>query len=224
MNKKQDNSNAGFSLIELIIAITIMAVLGSILTATYLRYLEEARKTKALANATTIYKTAQIAIIDASVHENQAFHYALKFEETIDGETVRLGRFSNQSLYKYLQESGGSGSRSNALSKNADYHIAALLASSIPGADSEIQSDMLQDKSPIGDSHSTKYIANHPGEYGEVVFAMAYDEYGQIVYFQCVYDNYFMTWGENGLTAERVSDSTSFNNWPRTRAPGTDGW
>ncbi len=221
---KRTNSNAGFSLIELIIAIAIMAVLTGIVTLSYFGYLERARKTRALTNAKAIYTAAQVAIIDTSAFENEAFHYALKFEETIDGETRRMGRFSNQSLYKYLQESGGSGSLSNALSKNADYRIASLLAGSIPGADSEIASDTLKDKSPIGDSSSTKYISEHPETYGEVVFAMAYDEYGQIIYFQCVYDKYFMSWDQSGLTAERVSDNTKFNDWPRTRASGTDGW
>lgn len=221
---KKANPNAGFTLVELIITIAIMAVLTGIVSLSYFSYLENAKKTRALTNAKAIYTAAQIAIIDASAFEDEAFHYALKFEETINGETVRLGRFSNQSLYKYLQESQGAGSMSSALSKETDYRIAALLAGSIPGANSDISSNALKDQSPIGDGHSTKYISAHPEEYGEVVFAMAYDEYGQIVYFQCVYDGYFMTWDENGLTAERASDSTYFNNWPRTRASGTDGW
>ncbi len=225
MDKRNSaNPDAGFSLIELIITIAIMAVLTGVVTISFFTYLENAKKTRALTNAKSIYTAAQIAIIDTSAFENEAFHYALKFEETIDGENVRLGRFSNQSLYKYLQESNGSGSLSSALSKKADYRIASLLAGSIPGADSNISSDVLKDKSPIGDSNSTKYIADHPEEYGEVVFAMAYDSYGQIVYFQCVYDKYFMNWDQNGITAERVSESTHFNDWPRTRASGTDGW
>lgn len=225
MSDKKKISNAGFSLVELIIVIAIMAVLGSFLAAVVLQYVEEARKTRALACARTLYKASQLAIIDASVREEQAFHYALKFEETIDGETVRMGRFSNQSLYKFLQESNGAPSQSDALSKAADYHIAKQVAGSIPGADSEIASDLLKNKSPIGDGNSTKYIAEHPNEYGKVVFAMAYNEYGEIIYFQCVYDNYFMTWSSStNYTAERVSESTKFNNWPRTRAAGADGW
>ena len=225
MSDRKKNPNAGFSLVELIIVIAIMAVLGSIVAVVYLQYVEEARKTRALATARALYKASQLAIIDASAQEEQAFRYALKFEETIDGETVRMGRFSNQSLYKFLQESNGAPSQSSALSKAADYHIAQLIAGSIPGADSEITSDLLKDKSPIGDGNSTKYIASHPDEYGKVVFAMAYNEYGEIIYFQCVYDNYFMTWSSStDYTAERVSDNTKFNDWPRTRAPGANGW
>lgn len=225
MSDKKKNSNAGFSLVELIIVIAIMAVLGSLLSVVYLHFIEEARKTRALACARALYKASQLAIIDASIYEEDAFRYALKFEETIDGEQVRMGRFSNQSLYKFLQESNGAPSQSGALSKAADYHIAQQIAGSIPGADSEITSDLLKDKSPIGDSHSTQYIAAHPNEYGEVVFAMAYNEYGEIIYFQCVYDNYFMTWSSStDYTAERVSESTKFNNWPRTRAAGAEKW
>ncbi|MCM1099804.1 MAG: type II secretion system GspH family protein [Clostridium sp.] len=224
-DRRRLNRRAGFSLVELIIVIAIMAVLSGLITASYIGYMERAKKARALTNAKAIFDAAQIAIIDASTYENEAFRYALKFEETIDGETVRLGRFSNQSLYKYLQESGGGGSLSSALSKAADYRIAESLSGSIKGADGNIESDLLQDKSPIGDTNSTKYISEHPETYGEVVFAMAYNAYGELVYFQCVYDKYFMTWEQgSGFTAERVSDSTRFNNWPRTRASGTDGW
>lgn len=221
---KRTNANAGFSLVELIIVIAIMAVLTGIVAVCYLKYTEKAKETKALTNAKAIYDAAQVAIIDASAFGDGSFKYALKFEETIDGEVVRLGRFSNQSLYKYLQERNGAPSMSSARSKKTDYHIAEMLVSGIPGADSEFSSDALRNQSPIGDSNSTKYIADHPEIYGEVVFAMAYNQYGDIVYFQCVYDDYFITSGDGGLTVEEVSDSTRFNNWPRTRAAEASDW
>ena len=217
-------NDKGFSLVELIVVIAIMAVLAGIVTASFLVYLTHSKKTRSEVNADSLYKAAQIAVIEASAAEPEAFRYAMKFEETINGETVRMGRFSNQSLYKYLQESNGSGSLSEAYSKACDYRIAENLAASIPGADSEVSDTTLKDKSPIGDSSSTKYMSDHPEIYGDVVFGFAYDEVGQIIYFQCIYDGYFTTIDSTGSHVERVSDSSSFNDWPRTRAEGTNKW
>lgn len=217
-------NNKGFSMVELIVVIAIMAVLTGGLSISVLHYLERAKMTKALTDARAIYSLAQIAVINASTDEAEAFHYALKFEENIDGNIVRLGRFSSQSLYKYLMESAGSASLSSALSKNADYYIAEELALSVPGADNITEENSLKDKSPIGDTHSTKYMSEHPEIYGKVVFALAYDGKGEIIYFQCIYNGYFMTLDGKELVAEKVSDETFFNDWPRTRAEGTDGW
>lgn len=217
-------NNKGFSMVELIVVIAITAIITSVLMVSFLAYLEKAKQTKALTDARAIYAAAQCAVVNASVNEAEAFKYALKFEEIINGSAVRLGRFSNQSLYKYLMENAGSPSLSSAKSKNADYYIAAELAYSVPGADSIMEDNMLKDKSPIGDSHSTKYISEHPEVYGEVVFALAYDSKCEIVYFQCVYNGYFITLNGKELEVEKVSDDTSFNDWPRTRAAGTDGW
>lgn len=221
---KIKNNNRGFSLVELIVSIAIMAIMVGVISVSVLGQFEKAKMTKALTEAKTMYDVAQISVISASTDEVEAFQYALKFEQVVNGETMRLGRFSNQSLYKYLQESGGSESLSSAKSKAADYYIAEQLAASVPGADGTIEMDEMKDKSPIGDSHSTKYISEHPEIYGDVVFAMAYNGRCEIIYFQCVYNGYFIT-SENGvLKAEKVSDSTKFNDWPKTRASGTDGW
>lgn len=217
-------NNHGFSTVELIVTIAILGILTGLISASVLGYVDKAKQAKALTEAKAIYSTAQYAIVNASVDEQDAFEYALKYEETIDGQTVRLGRFSNQSLYKYLQEEGGAGSLSSAKSKKADYYIAAELANSIPGANGQIDDSTLKDSSPIGDSHSTAYIAQNPGTYGKVVFAMAYNENCEIVYFQCVYNGYFIYTEGRELVAEKVSDSTKFNNWPRTRAAGASGW
>lgn len=222
MKIKKDNR--GFSLVELIVSIAIMAILVGALAVSVLKYIEKAEMTKALTEAQAMYTVAQIAVVNASVNEVEAFHYALKFEQVVNGETMRLGRFSSQSLYKYLIESNGGESQSDALSKKADYYIAQELANSVPGADGVIEDDALKNKSPVGDTNSTKHISEHPETYGNVVFAMAYNSKCEIIYFQCVYNGYFITSEGGVLKAEKVSDSTKFNDWPRTRAAGTDGW
>lgn len=223
---KAKKCNKGFSIIEVIVVIAIMAVLVGVLAPSVIRYVDEAKEAKALTEAKAIYTTAQCAIINAAMDEPEAFHYALKFKCNVDGQDMVMGRFSNQSLYKYLQESGGSSSLSSAKSKAVDYYIAEQLAGSIPGADGEIVGSMLQNKSPIGDSNSTKFISENSDNYGNVVFGLAYNSNCEILYFQCVYNGYFITMQGRDLVAQKVSEDTRFNSWPLSsdRMEGAVGW
>lgn len=63
MNKKQKNlTNKGFSLVELIIVIAIMAVLVGVLAPQFIKYVEQSRKSTDIQNAENI-KTAVLADI-----------------------------------------------------------------------------------------------------------------------------------------------------------------
>ena len=222
MEKKSKNS--GFSTVELIVSIAIIAVIVGWMVPSLIGQIEKAKEVKALTEARAIYVTAQYAIISAQTETSDSFQYAIKFLQNVNGNEMELGRFSNQSLYKYLKETSGSGSLSSAKSKQTDYYIASQLAGSIPGADEEITESTLKDKSPFGDTHSTLYISQHPEIYGKVVFALTYDSSGKIVTFQCVYSGYFMQLEGSTMVAEKVSDSTKFNDWPKIRKPGADDW
>ncbi len=57
-------NNKGFSLVELIIVIAIMAILIVVLAPQYLRYVERARNSTDLQNATTIVDAIQIYAAD----------------------------------------------------------------------------------------------------------------------------------------------------------------
>lgn len=211
------NKNKGFSTVELVVVIAIMAALTTVITVAVTSQMEKAKKTRAMVNAEALFKTAQVAVINAMVDTKDSFSYAIKYEETVNGEAVRLGRFSNQSLYKFLQEQSGSGSLSSAKSKNTDYYIAEMLSGAVNGADKAIEENTLKNQSPIGDNHSVKYMSEHPETYGDVVFAFAYDAYGNIRYFQCVYEGYYFYSDGKGFFGEEVSDSIKFNDWPSHR-------
>lgn len=218
-------NNVGFTTVELVITIAVMSVITAFIVAHVFNNIESSKEVRALVNAEAIFDTAQYAIVSSMADTKESFFYALKYEETVDGNKMRLGRFSNQSLYKYLQESNGSESLSSAKSKPTDYYIAKCLANSIPGADSEITDTTLKNKSPIGDSHTVKYMSEHPETYGKVIFALSYNSVGQIISFQCVYDGYYI-YNEGRTLAVRKVDDSKFNDWPshRFQQSSEEGW
>ena len=64
MKKVRENSQKGFSLIELIIVIAIMAVLVAVLAPQFLKYVERARNATDIANATEIVEALQVYATD----------------------------------------------------------------------------------------------------------------------------------------------------------------
>ena len=60
-------NNKGFSLVELIIVIAIMAVLVGVLAPTYLQYVEKSKKSNDVSSIDTIVNAVEIAAIDPLV-------------------------------------------------------------------------------------------------------------------------------------------------------------
>lgn len=210
-------ANKGFSIVELVVVISIMVALGVTTALVVTQYIEKSKEATARYNARSLYDAAQVAVMQASQNTGAAFRYAIKYEETIDGNAVRMGRFTNQSLYKYLTENDTTGALSGAKSKACDYYIAEQLVKTLPNSAGTIEDDLLKSVSPITDGHSVKYMADNASTYGNVVFAMAYSGGGDIIYFQCIYDGYFYELKDGEFVGKKVDDSTYFNNWPNTR-------
>ena len=57
-------NNKGFSLVELIIVITIMAVLTAILAPQFLKYVEKSREARDRANLNAVFKVFEVACVD----------------------------------------------------------------------------------------------------------------------------------------------------------------
>ena len=72
-------NNKGFSLIGLVIVITIMAILTALLAPQLLRYVEQSRVAKDETTIDEVYRAIQISLTDETV-----------FHATSDGDTVKL--------------------------------------------------------------------------------------------------------------------------------------
>ena len=73
----KNRNNKGFSLVELIVVVAIMAVLVGVLAPAYLKYVEQSREKKDLNNIEEVRHAVEIALADEAV-----------FAEVADGDTV----------------------------------------------------------------------------------------------------------------------------------------
>lgn len=83
--KKEKMNDKGFSLVELIIVIAIMAVLVVVLAPQYLKYVERSRNSTDLSNATAIATAFQVYAADPEA--KPAFQVGYKFKVAI-GDTA----------------------------------------------------------------------------------------------------------------------------------------
>lgn len=225
--KKMHMGDAGFTLTELIIAISIMSLMTGLMVPNYHRLLERSKERRAMINAYTLLKTAKLALTTTMIDNTMAFNYAIKFCD-IPAEyspyASSCGRFSNASVYNYLMGSGG------AKSKPSDVYMASMMVNNIPGTPNDTSSGTLTSKAPV--DKAIKEIAEKPEVYGATSFCMAYDGYGRVLYFDSIYDGYYCRYSiindkvEVDNVKEYIEDNpgAKFKNWPKTRLAYASDW
>lgn len=103
MNKKQrTTTNKGFSLVELIVVIAIMAVLVAVLAPAMLRYVENSRKSTDAQTVAGVVNTAEAAIIDSNVG---AGTYVIKIDKS--GCSVTSPALSDNAESKKIDDAIG---------------------------------------------------------------------------------------------------------------------
>ena len=84
---KKEMNNKGFSLVELIIVVAIMAVLIGVLAPAYLQYVEKSKKTKDCSAVGSIMDAAEIVAADPAIpwEANKALTVTVNSKATYDG-------------------------------------------------------------------------------------------------------------------------------------------
>ena len=87
-NNKNQNKNKGFSLVELIVVIAIMAVMAAVLAPALLGYVEKSRMQKDSSAMGEITNSVQLAIADQNIYD-ELIVYAVKgnYSCYVDGDT-----------------------------------------------------------------------------------------------------------------------------------------
>jgi type IV pilus assembly protein PilA len=105
MKKEVTKNNKGFSLVELIVVIAIMAVLMAVLAPALLRYVEKSRIQKDESAASEVENAVEIAMSDNDIYE--AVNGVAKVEVTYTGAdgkiAVTAGDTANQDVLKELE-------------------------------------------------------------------------------------------------------------------------
>lgn len=108
-DKKKKNNNKGFSLVELIVVIAIMAVLVTVLAPQFTKYIDQSRKSNDAATVSGIVTAAQVAIADTT-NGVPADTYTIKVTKTDDGTTItgtNAGEADASKLKKAIEDSCG---------------------------------------------------------------------------------------------------------------------
>lgn len=99
--KKEKMNDKGFSLVELIIVIAIMAVLIVVLAPQYLKYVEKSRNSTDLQNATEMVTALQVYASDPDVPTAEAYTAGETFTVTVSSSGTSVsGTAAKAALYE----------------------------------------------------------------------------------------------------------------------------
>lgn len=89
----------GFTLVELIVVLSILAILATLLIPSLTGYIEKAKKQAVLTEAKEVWTASQAALSECYAMYPESFEESCKFTSTIGGEKMtKLGRISNGAL------------------------------------------------------------------------------------------------------------------------------
>ena len=100
-------NNKGFSLVELIIVITIMAVLTAILAPQFLKYVERSREARDRANLNAVFKVFEVACVDYGAGGNTGTLQINGGGSATYAATGRLGSMNPTLMARVTEAFGG---------------------------------------------------------------------------------------------------------------------
>lgn len=90
----------GFTLVELIVVLLILAILAALLIPSLTGYIDKAKQKALIAEAQDVWTASQAAMSECYALYPESFAASCKFTTTIDGKTTisNLGRITNGAL------------------------------------------------------------------------------------------------------------------------------
>ena len=179
------NDNKGFTLVEMIVVLVILAILAAILVPSLLGFVDDAKQKKYVTEAKELMTATQAGIVEAYAKEPQSFENAIRnpapgFKKV----TVKYGYFSNYAL---------------AVAKKNSTMTAPVTSD---GNDKGTRAKNIISKKVIKYADSVDYkFATDSAEgkdintlNGEVGFVILFDGRGNILYMQYTRDGVLVTY------------------------------
>ena len=95
----------GFTLVELIVVLVILAILAAVLIPSLIGYIDKAKQRAVIAEARDVWTASQAALSECYAMYPESFAASCKFKSTIGGvQMTRLGRISNGALHALQKE------------------------------------------------------------------------------------------------------------------------
>ena len=98
MNKKKLR---GFTLIELIVVLAIVAALAAILIPTMIGYTRQARAQTAIANAKNVYSGVALALLDMHTNDEEVMSADSTVAQTSSGTKIDISKFMGEDFSGY---------------------------------------------------------------------------------------------------------------------------
>lgn len=179
MERKNQNENRGFTLVELIIAIAIMAVLASAIGMSVVHYIKKARASNAMEELRTIVSAVEMGLISSYAEDHEMNLNKTYIDAT--GNAQACGVITNWMISRAQNNSTSGINASNAL----EYYFAQKVLEELNasgGSDYKFLNFTGDEDEPLGMDCATFYskfgcpgvIVVYGGE-GKVLFAQYYN-------------------------------------------------
>lgn len=127
MNKIR-KSNVGFTLVELIIVVAIIAVLTAVLAPQYIKYIEKSKVSADQNNSITLLHEVEVAVVDAAANGGTITAGTYTMANT--GTTTDYANTTD--VYKAVAAADANWSKVKSARTGAEYTITVTVTSGVP--------------------------------------------------------------------------------------------
>ena len=202
MKKWRNNSdNAGFTLVELIIAIAIMAVLAGAISLTVIRYIRKARASNAMEELRTIVSAVETGMV-SSYAEDHEMNLNKTYTDD-EGNAQRCGVLTNYMISRAQNKSANGITDANAL----EYYFAQKVLEELNaenGSDYRFLNFTGDEDEPLGMNCDSFY-----GQFGCPGVIVVYGGEGKVLFAQ-YYNSGCLIQYEAGEGYTYLDDTTEF--------------